>query len=96
MNHSPCLEFDDKEGKERSKAEIAQLQEVAGPDIFGMVVQEGRPLLPPWQISVSRAHVLLDGTLAHLNAQLKSIPANTLSTPESILRRHLLDHGNGL
>jgi hypothetical protein len=61
-----------------------------------MVVQEGRPLLPPWQISVSPAHVLLDGTLAHLNAQLKSIPANTLSTPESILRRHLLDHGNGL
>jgi hypothetical protein len=38
MNHSPCLEFDDEEGKEGAKAEIAYLQEVASPNIFGMVV----------------------------------------------------------
>ena len=33
MNHPPYLEFDDEEGKEGAKAEIAHLQEVAGPDL---------------------------------------------------------------
>jgi hypothetical protein len=71
MNHSACLEFDDEEGKKGSKEEIRHLQEVTSPDVLGMVVQECPPLLPPWQRSVSRAHVLLDGSFAHLNAQFQ-------------------------
>jgi hypothetical protein len=34
---SPCLELDDAKSKERSKEEIAQLQEVTRPDVCRMV-----------------------------------------------------------
>src|SRR2546423_9240344 len=37
MDYSSCLEFDDEERKERSKEEIAHLQEIAGPDICCMI-----------------------------------------------------------
>ena len=82
MNHSPCLEFDDEEGKEGAKEEIRHLQEVTRPDVLGMVVQECPPLLPPWQRSVSRAPVLLDGPLADAKAQFQQFCANPLRTED--------------
>ena len=40
-DHLPCLEFDDEEGKEQAEEQVSYRQEVAGPDVLCMVVQEG-------------------------------------------------------
>jgi hypothetical protein len=82
MHHSPCLELDDEKSKERSKEEIGHLQEVTGPDLCRVVVQERRPVLPSWLWCTNGLHVLLDGALAHMNIELKSITADTLSTED--------------
>jgi hypothetical protein len=41
----PRLQEGDEEGKERSKEQIAHLQEITGPDLFGMGAQKRAPLL---------------------------------------------------
>jgi hypothetical protein len=40
-------------------------------------------------------HVLLDGSLADMNTQFQQFTAYPLSSPESILRRHFPDQGDG-
>ena len=48
MDDLACLELDEEEGKERSKEQIGDLQEVAGPDLSCVVAQKCRPLLTSW------------------------------------------------
>jgi len=60
-----------------------------------VIAQEGRPLLSSWLWGANLPHVLLDGALTHMYAQFQQFPTNPLSTPESILRRHRLDQGDG-
>ncbi len=43
-----------------------------------------------------RPHVLLDRPLAHPYVQLQEFTPDPFSTPQSILRRHLPDQGDGL
>ena len=51
------IEFNDEEPKERSKEQISDLQEVACPDLRGVVAQECAPLLPSWLVCANRPHV---------------------------------------
>jgi hypothetical protein len=84
-----------KKACERSKAEISHLQKVAGPDICCVIAQKGRPLLSCGLKGTNVPHVLLNGQLAHVNVQFQEFSTNPLSTPESILRRHLSNQGDG-
>src|SRR5215472_16789829 len=43
MHTSSALRLDEKEGKDRAKAEIRHRQEVTRPNLMGMVVQKGGP-----------------------------------------------------
>jgi hypothetical protein len=96
VDHLPRLEFDEEEGKERSKEQIGDLEEVAGPDLCGVIAQKGRPLLALWLVGANRPHVLLDSALAQTNAQFQEFTPDPFSPPESILFRHLSDQGDGL
>jgi hypothetical protein len=71
MDHTPCPEFDEEEREERSKEEISHLQEVTGPDMFGVIVQERRPILPSWSWCTNSSHVFLNGALAHMNTEFQ-------------------------
>jgi len=71
MNHFPRLQFDEEEGKERSKEEIGDLQEVARPDLSSVVAKKGRPRLASWLVGTNSPHVLLDRTLADVDAQFQ-------------------------
>jgi hypothetical protein len=95
MDHLACLELDEEEGKEWSKEQVSHLQEVACPDLRGVVAKKGRPLLSSWLVGANRPHVLLDSALAHPYAQFQEFPTDPFSTPESILPRHLPDQGDG-
>ncbi len=68
---------------------------VTGPDLPCVVVQERHPLLPSWSWCVKMSHVLLDGPLAHLHAELQKFSTNPLSTPEPIHCCHRLDQADG-
>src|SRR5215470_13823436 len=94
MDHLASFQFDNKESEERSKEQVSHLQEVACPDLRGVVAQKGRPLLASWLVCANRPHVLLDGALAHVDAQFQEFTPYAFSTPEPIVRRHLSDQGN--
>jgi len=95
MDHPAGLELNDEEHKERAKEEVAHLQEITGPDSCLMIAQKGSPSLSSWLGCSNSSHVLLDRSLAHMNAEFQQFPTNSLSTPESILRCHLPDQDNG-
>jgi hypothetical protein len=71
LDHPPRLELDDEKRKERSKEEICDLQEVASPDLCGVIVYNGCPLLASWLGSANSPHVLLNGSLAHMNTEFQ-------------------------
>jgi hypothetical protein len=88
VDHFPGLQEGEEERKKRSKEEIGHLQEITCPDVCRVGVQERRPVLPCCWWCTNGSHVLLNGALAHLNPELKSITPNPLSSPPSISRRH--------
>ena len=51
------FQFDDEEGKERTKEEIGNLQESAGPHVFCMVAQESFPGMATDAVWASVAHL---------------------------------------
>ena len=94
MDHPSRLQFDEEEGEERSKKEIGDLQEVARPDLSCVSAQKRAPLLTLWLGCANRPHVLLNSSLADMNAQFQQFPTNPFSTPKPIVLRHLPDQGD--
>jgi hypothetical protein len=94
MDHPSRVEFDDEKGKERTKEEIRDLQEVASPNICRVIVQKGRPTLSSCWWCTNLPHVLLDGSFTDMHTQFQQFAADPLSTPESIFACHLFDQGN--
>jgi hypothetical protein len=95
VNHLARFQFDHKESEERSKEQVSHLQEVACPDLSGVVAQKGCPRLASWLVCANRPHVLLNSALAHSKAQFQQFSPNPLSTPKPIVPRHLSDQGDG-
>lgn len=62
-------EFKKKEREERPKQEVGDLEEVAGPGLVRVIVQEGGPGLASLLPRSSMAHMLLDRASTHLDAQ---------------------------
>jgi hypothetical protein len=46
VDNLPRFQFNDEKRKERTEAQVGDVQEIAGPDLPGMIAQEGRPALP--------------------------------------------------
>ncbi|GAC1433189.1 MAG: hypothetical protein NVSMB62_29570 [Acidobacteriaceae bacterium] len=56
------------------------MQEVTGPDVVGMVAEEGCPGLPMWSWSAHLSQVALNRPLGDLDPQLEQLALNTLDT----------------
>ena len=95
MDDFSALQFNDEEGKERTEEEVRDGQEVAGPDLMCMVMQEGGPRLRGGSCAF-RAHVLLNGAFGDVNAQLEQFSANALGSPQAIVPGHGFDQRDGL
>src|SRR5215469_12058712 len=96
MDDLTRVQINDEEGKQGAKEEVGDLQEITGPDVFGMIVQEGLPGLSSWPCGTDLPHVLLNGPLADVDSQFEQFATNTLCSPQAIVPGHLLDQGHGL
>ena len=94
MHNAAGLEFDDDKDEEGTKEGIIGLKEVAGPDLVGMVPQEGGPGLGgcPW--TASQTDVLEDGSRANRNAEFEEFAGDTFSAPANVVEEHLLDESD--
>jgi len=84
-------QLDDEEREDRPEEDVVGLQQVAGPDLRGVVAQERRPAPAPRLGATGKAHVLLDGALAHPDAQLQKFAPEAFGAPKSVVDRHALD-----
>ncbi len=62
-------------------------EHVDGGDAFGVIAQEGPPVLR--RCSVSSHHLLRDCSLAHLHAELEQLAVDPGRTPERVGAAHL-------
>jgi len=88
--------FHDHEDEKRPKHDVVDLGEITGPDLWGVVVQKCRPGLTRRTGSVLAIHILLDRTLADLDAQFEEFAPNAFRTPSLVIRCHLPNKCNGL
>jgi len=94
VDHSPRVEFDNEEGKQRAEEEVSHWEKVTGPDLLSMGVQEGLPGLSMWSCSAYSSHVLLNGALADADAYLEQFASDPLCSPQSVVPCHLLNQGH--
>jgi hypothetical protein len=67
VDHLPYLQFNKKEGKERAEEQVGDWQEVAGPDLMCMLLEERGPASleedrgRPWRIYFGRFVLRCEG-----------------------------------
>src|SRR5215831_12608 len=61
-----------------------------------MGVQESLPGLSMWSFGTHSSHVLLNGALADVDAELEQFAPDALCSPQLIVPGHLLDQGDRL
>jgi len=88
--------FNRKKEEQGPEEQVVGLHEVAAPDVVGVVLDEGRPRLAATATLADRAHVLLHGPLADLDAALQEFAPDPFGPPTSVLGRHLPDQADGL
>ena len=85
-----ALQPDDDEDIEQIEADGWNNEQVHGGDIRRMVAQEGAPALT--RRATSLGHVLGDGRLSHLKAELEQLAVDAWRTPQQVFSVHLPDH----
>jgi hypothetical protein len=96
VDHAARAERDDEEGVERAEEEIRHREEVAGPDVRGVIAQEGRPRLPARPRGTGDGQIGLDGALGDVEPQRPQLAADPLGTPARVLAGHATNRGDGL
>jgi len=96
VDDAPRAQFGDKKGEQRPEEQVMDLEEVAGPNIFGVIPDEGSPR---WAGQTGRTRltdVALDGSLGDLDVQLEQLASNAIRAPQPIVGGHLLNQGDRL
>jgi len=77
----PRLEVDDDEDVVAAEREVADFDEVTGPDAGFLLTEEGGPTLTLWRRAAGLAHVPLDGFLGDGDTKLEEFTADALGAP---------------
>ncbi len=95
--HDPSrAQFHDDKGTQRPKEDIRELQEVAGPAVIGVILEEGCPRLtmPSWWPDVT--HGALNGPLRDRDPNFQQLTANAFGAPQPVVGCHLFDQDDRL
>ena len=76
--------------------QIRDGEEIAGPDVVGVVAQEGRPRLPGATWRAGLAQVAPDRRPGDAGVALQELAPDALHAPQAIRPGHLADQGDGL
>ena len=66
MDDTTSMQFDDDKDEDRAKQQVVDGGEVTGPDVLGVVLEEGFPGLAAGGGRSELVEVFLDGTFADL------------------------------
>src|ERR1700694_3937416 len=85
MKELPRLEVNHDEDVVAAEPEVAEFNEVAGPEGSCLLTKEGGPTLTVWRRAADLAQVPLDGSLGDGDAELEEFTADALGAPEAVL-----------
>ncbi len=74
-----------------AEPEVADFDEVAGPDASRLLTKEGGPTLTVRRCAADLAQVPLDGSLGDGDAELEELTADALGAPQAVLGGHAAD-----
>ncbi|HEU5326999.1 MAG TPA: hypothetical protein VFU78_02845 [Thermomicrobiales bacterium] len=94
MRHAPGAERDHDDGVHLPEEQVSHGEEVAGPDLVGVVAHERGPALPPRPWRAVAAQISLDGALDQANTQLPEFAQDPLGAPQRVLGRQPADRRN--
>ena len=95
MDDAAGDQVNDEKKEDRAEEEVVALDEITGPDVVGVILDERGPCLAA-RLASAGPHVLLDRSLAHADADLEQLAADALGSPETILAGHLPDQPDGV
>ena len=81
VDHSPGSQFDNNEDVYHAEQQIMGLQKVARPDVMGVIMKEGCPILLRFSRWSRLTYIFLHGPLADPNTQFEQFTANPLCAP---------------
>ncbi|HSH77073.1 MAG TPA: hypothetical protein VLA19_00915 [Herpetosiphonaceae bacterium] len=84
VHHAARAKRNDAEGVHGAEEEVGDREEVARPDVLGVVAQEGRPILAGAARRSGLAQVALDRRLGDADVELEEFTPDALGAPEGI------------
>ena len=85
-----------EEREERPEEHVVDLEEIARPDVGGVVAEEGGPGLTMRSWRPRLPHVPLHGPFGDLDADFEQFAADALGAPQSVVGRHVLAEADRL
>lgn len=96
MHDRAVLETNDKEGEDRPEGEVVELEEIAGPDVLTMILDEAAPRLAATTAGPEGPYVFLDGSFADAKPKLEELSPDPFAAPGTVLRCHAANERNKL
>jgi hypothetical protein len=87
MHDALRAQLDDEEREERLEEQVMDLEEVAGPDLLGMVPEEGGSGLAARTVRMRLTHISFDGPLRDLDIELRPVTFDAYSLTRTGQRR---------
>lgn len=94
VHHAPRTKLNEEEDKHLAEEQIYHQQEIAGPNVLGVILQESRAGGAwPWPRS-DLTNVFLNRGFGDREAQLEKFPLDPFGMPQLIVLGHLLDQSD--
>src|SRR5687767_11566722 len=96
MHDAARAKVGDEECEQRAEQGIMELQKIAGPDLPGVVPEEGSPALSTRSLWANLTDVAPNRPLGHLDVEFQQLALDALDAPQAVVAGHLVDQRNRL
>ena len=96
VHDAAVLQFNDDENEDGAEEQVVGLEDITGPDLAGVVVDEGSPALLRRARVTDVLNVALDRALRGAQPQLQQLAMNAVGASDAVLSSHALDESNSL
>jgi hypothetical protein len=91
MHNAPRAKRGDDEREQRAEQSIVELEEIAGLDLAGVVLEKRGPVLAMRSQRPHLTNVARNRPLGHREVQFQQLTLDPLDAPQVVVARHLLD-----
>ena len=94
MHNTALFQCHDNEDIHGLKQPVIDDGKITGPNLTGVIAQEGSPILTIGRCFSCPIDIFLNGPLAQRNSQFEQFPTNSRGSPETVFKGHLIQKAN--